>query len=102
MWTKTSLPPSSGWIKPKPLVGLNHFTVPVAMDSSLSDRWTPAPRGGDQIFVELETGPRPIQTEQRKATEPREIRWRENSSRQAKYKLCRWDSTTAVQAADPA
>ena len=31
MCTKTSLPPSSGWMKPKPLVGLNHFTVPIAM-----------------------------------------------------------------------
>src|ERR1700733_6146898 len=27
--TNTSLPPSSGWIKPKPLVALNHLTVPV-------------------------------------------------------------------------
>src|SRR5882757_2041928 len=29
--TKTSVPPWSGWMKPKPLVPLNHFTVPVAM-----------------------------------------------------------------------
>src|SRR5689334_13065799 len=27
--TKTSLPPVLGWINPKPLVGLNHFTVPL-------------------------------------------------------------------------
>src|SRR6201989_3036538 len=31
MWTNTSLPPSLGWMKPKPLVALNHFTVPVAI-----------------------------------------------------------------------
>ena len=30
-WTKTSLPPSSGWMKPKPLVVLNHLTVPFAI-----------------------------------------------------------------------
>src|SRR5467141_338406 len=29
MCTNTSLPPSSGWINPKPLVALNHFTVPM-------------------------------------------------------------------------
>src|ERR1700710_644477 len=29
MWTNTSLPPSSGWMKPKPLVSLNHLTVPM-------------------------------------------------------------------------
>jgi hypothetical protein len=28
MWTKTSLPPSSGWIKPKPFWSLKNFTVP--------------------------------------------------------------------------
>jgi uncharacterized protein DUF736 len=28
MCTKTSLPPSSGWMKPKPLWSLNHFTIP--------------------------------------------------------------------------
>src|ERR1700684_1488381 len=32
MWTKTSLPPASGWIKPKPFWALNHFTVPVVID----------------------------------------------------------------------
>jgi hypothetical protein len=36
MWTNTSLPPSAGAIKPKPLVELNHFTVPLAMGSLLS------------------------------------------------------------------
>src|SRR3954454_12967557 len=30
-WTKRSLPPSSGVMKPKPLSSLNHLTVPVAM-----------------------------------------------------------------------
>ena len=29
-WTKRSLPPSSGSMKPNPLASLNHFTVPVA------------------------------------------------------------------------
>src|ERR1700759_768175 len=32
MWTKTSALPSSGWMKPKPLVELNHLTVPVLME----------------------------------------------------------------------
>ena len=31
MCTKTSLPPSSGWMKPKPFCPLNHFTVPCVM-----------------------------------------------------------------------
>src|SRR2546423_3770378 len=30
-WTKRSLPPSSGVMKPNPLSSLNHFTVPVAI-----------------------------------------------------------------------
>src|SRR3982751_1690205 len=30
-WTKTSLPPSSGEMKPKPLVALKNFTVPIVM-----------------------------------------------------------------------
>src|SRR5690242_11831328 len=30
-WAKTSLPPSSGVMKPKPLSALNHLTVPVAI-----------------------------------------------------------------------
>src|SRR5882762_10118195 len=34
MWTNTSLPPSSGAMKPKPLVALNHLTVPVVIVSS--------------------------------------------------------------------
>jgi hypothetical protein len=29
------LPPSSGWIKPKPFVALNHLTVPIAIDAVL-------------------------------------------------------------------
>jgi hypothetical protein len=31
MCTKTSLLPSSGWMKPKPFWPLNHFTVPCVM-----------------------------------------------------------------------
>src|SRR5262245_53760332 len=34
MCTKTSFEPSSGWMKPKPLVALKNFTVPVAIDAS--------------------------------------------------------------------
>src|SRR5689334_17257283 len=30
MWTNTSGPPPSGWMKPKPFCALNHFTVPMA------------------------------------------------------------------------
>jgi hypothetical protein len=30
-WTKTSLDPSEGAMKPKPLSSLNHLTVPVAI-----------------------------------------------------------------------
>src|SRR4051794_35206138 len=30
-WTNTSLDPSSGAMKPKPLVALNHLTVPTAI-----------------------------------------------------------------------
>src|SRR5437763_6073803 len=33
-WTKRSLLPSSGVMKPKPFSSLNHLTVPVAMHSS--------------------------------------------------------------------
>src|ERR1700722_5034194 len=33
IWTNTSLPPSSGWMKPKPFVALNHLTVPIAIDA---------------------------------------------------------------------
>src|ERR1700754_5338625 len=32
-WAKTSAPPSSGLMKPKPLSALNHFTVPVVMSA---------------------------------------------------------------------
>jgi hypothetical protein len=35
IWTNTSLPPLSGWMKPKPFWALNHFTVPEAMISIL-------------------------------------------------------------------
>src|SRR3954454_3319396 len=35
-WTKTSLLPSSGVIKPKPFASLNHFTVPLAIAIALS------------------------------------------------------------------
>ena len=34
MWTNTSLPPSSGRMKPKPIVALNRFTVPVVILAS--------------------------------------------------------------------
>src|SRR6266516_6174737 len=34
-WTKRSLAPSSGVMKPYPLLSLNHFTVPVAMQKHL-------------------------------------------------------------------
>src|SRR5918911_253960 len=32
-WTKTSAPPPSGLMKPKPFSPLNHFTVPEAMSA---------------------------------------------------------------------
>ncbi len=31
MWTKMSLPPSAGWMKPYPFSVLNHLTVPLAI-----------------------------------------------------------------------
>lgn len=34
-WAKTSSPPSSGVMNPKPLESLNHFTVPVAITNFL-------------------------------------------------------------------
>src|SRR3546814_10796896 len=41
IWTKTSLEPSSGAMKPKPLVVLKNFTVPVIMcESSRSEEHT--------------------------------------------------------------
>src|SRR5215216_7667243 len=42
MCTNTSLPPPSRWMKPNPLSGLNHFTVPVAMRRS---PWKLGPSG---------------------------------------------------------
>ena len=35
-WQKTSSPPSSCVMKPKPFASLNHFTVPVAICRSVS------------------------------------------------------------------
>jgi hypothetical protein len=32
------LPPLEGWMNPKPLVALNHFTVPLAITSSPRDQ----------------------------------------------------------------
>src|SRR5262245_45731914 len=37
MWTNASLEPSLGWMNPYPLVGLNHFTVPVGMAAPCHD-----------------------------------------------------------------
>src|SRR5687768_12961591 len=34
-WTKRSLPPSSGAMNPYPLLSLNHFTVPLAIEKHL-------------------------------------------------------------------
>src|SRR4051795_865393 len=45
-WTKRSLPPSSGVMKPKPFSSLNHFTVPVAMLIVSSTRYVCCERGG--------------------------------------------------------
>src|SRR4029079_15072274 len=36
--TNTSLPPPCGWMNPYPLVGLNHFTVPLATIALLFTR----------------------------------------------------------------
>src|SRR5690349_11745476 len=58
MWTNTSAPPSSGWMKPKPLVSLNHFTVPVAIVYfPFRDRCDRANRGNSSKFVEIEGRP---------------------------------------------
>jgi hypothetical protein len=47
------LPPSSGWMKPKPFWPLNHFTVPVDMGAlSLSTCAYKAAREHDR-FVEI-------------------------------------------------
>src|SRR5262249_56532255 len=37
IWTKASLPPFSGWMKPKPFWLLNHFTVPLMGDPFASE-----------------------------------------------------------------
>jgi hypothetical protein len=44
IWTNTSLPPPSGWMKPKPLVALNHLTVPAAIVCILFSAVGAAPR----------------------------------------------------------
>src|SRR4051794_9008516 len=38
IWTKASVPPSSGTMKPKPLSTLKNFTLPMGMDLVLSGR----------------------------------------------------------------
>uniref|UniRef100_A0A8R7P5H5 Uncharacterized protein n=1 Tax=Triticum urartu TaxID=4572 RepID=A0A8R7P5H5_TRIUA len=38
-WTKRSSLPSSGEMKPNPLVTLNHFTVPFTLSPILRRRW---------------------------------------------------------------
>jgi hypothetical protein len=55
MWTKMSEPPLSGWMKPKPLVELNHFTVPVAMGMFLVGIGVRRPERpvDDQISLEV-------------------------------------------------
>src|SRR4051812_39332480 len=49
MWTNTSGPPWSGWMKPKPFVGLNHFTVPVAIVITFQMKEFARPRWGRVI-----------------------------------------------------
>src|SRR6266576_3540140 len=47
MWANTSLPPSSGCMKPKPFVALNRLTVPVVILTSprcANARWLHDPR----------------------------------------------------------
>src|SRR5512140_2823334 len=52
MWTNTSCPPSSGWMKPKPFWPLNHFTTPVAIIVSPSgDLSIHAPTRGGEIKI---------------------------------------------------
>ncbi len=54
MWTKTSLPPSSGTMKPYPRVGLNHFTNPVGIISLLSWKgpsYVPGPRRQKSTYI---------------------------------------------------
>ena len=49
IWTKASLPPLSGWMKPKPLAALNHLTVPVVMGIPFTnvDMLTRVPPGAE-------------------------------------------------------
>src|SRR3979411_1793862 len=49
--TNTSLPPLLGWINPKPLVGLNHFTVPLAITSSPRDQKNKTDRRSPQTGI---------------------------------------------------
>ena len=47
VWTKMSLSPSSAWMNPKPLVGLNHLTSPKTLTAvEVSMRGCPCDRGG--------------------------------------------------------
>jgi hypothetical protein len=39
MWTKTSCPPASGWMKPKPLFELNHLTTPICIGCPFQERF---------------------------------------------------------------
>src|SRR5690348_13453726 len=55
MWTNTSLLPSSGWMKPKPLMLLNHFTVPLFM-GALSAGTSLCVGGAQPLPVEIEFG----------------------------------------------
>src|SRR5262249_61873081 len=54
MCTKTSLPPSSGWMKPKPFWTLNHFTVPCVISSSFSYVCSQAARQRSRFVRDLE------------------------------------------------
>src|SRR5690349_10783492 len=55
MWTKTSLEPSCGSMKPKPFWALNHFTVPVDI-ACLRSRRVPQPRGTSVLIDGGRTG----------------------------------------------
>src|SRR5690606_18953098 len=56
MWTKTSAEPSSGWMKPKPLVALNHLTVPVAITNPFHGNTRSPPRECVAVFVPIFDG----------------------------------------------
>src|SRR5688572_4761192 len=61
MCTKTSFAPLSGWMNPKPLVGLKNFTVPmVDIVSSQCWRGRPQPRAAskEQVGEDRENQPR--------------------------------------------